>query len=168
MSIVWRGRVFRRADEVGTGIAHSGGMKTLDVPEVLTMPEDVPNKGSAGHFADMMLTSLFGRAPSMLYAEYHPRNRMVTWFLRPLSDDSDQPGLPAGATDFSTGFFRAVLARFGHLYMNEQLYGGHQICVLRQRGREHRCQIFMSNNGQSGYWIRIYAAAVSDADEKAD
>jgi len=130
------------------------------------MPEDAPNKGSATNFADMMLTMLFNRAPSMLSAEYHPRNRMVTWFLRPLPDESEQAGLPVGATDFSTGYFRTVLARFGHRYMDDQLYGGHEVCVLRQRGREHRCQIFMSNNGQSGYWIRIYAAVISDGDEK--
>ena len=136
-------------------------IKTLEVPEILAMANGLMSKGNVIDFADMMLTSLFGRAPAMLHAEYRPENRMVTWFIRPAQAGDGEPGLAVGVTEFSTGYFRAVLARFGHQYMNDQLYGGHKLCVLHQRSRAYRCHIYMSNNGQSGFWIKIYAAVIS-------
>ena len=56
------------------------------------------------------------------------------------------------------GSFRSVLARFGHHYMGDQLYNGYALRFLKQRGRIGRCHIYMSNTGQSGFWIRIYSA----------
>src|SRR5260370_42474210 len=42
--------------------------------------------------------------------------------------------------------------------MGDQLYNGYALRFLRQRGRVHRCHIYMSNAGQSGFWIRVYGA----------
>ena len=53
-----------------------------------------------------------------------------------------------------------MLARFGHHYMGGQLYNGYALRWLRQGGRVHRCYIYMSNGGQPGFWIKIYAALV--------
>ena len=140
-------------------------MITLDVPEVTKAPEGRPDAGNVSFFADMMLTSLFKCAPSILHAEHEPGKSSVTWFVRGLLRGVEQPAVSVGSSDFISGYFRAVLARFGHHYMGDQLYGGHTTCVLRQRGREHRCRIYMSNNGQSGFWIRIYATVISAAGE---
>lgn len=139
-------------------------IKTFEVPEILAMPGVLMTRGNVVDFADMMLTSLFSHAPARLHAEYRPGNRMVTWFVRPATAADGEPGLAVGVTEFSTGCFRAMLARFGHEYMNGLLYGGHKLCVLHQRGRAYRCHIYMSNNGQSGFWIKIYAAVISAED----
>jgi hypothetical protein len=139
-------------------------IKIFEVPEILALPAGLMARRNVVDFADMMLTSLFSHAPAMLHAEYRPGNRMVTWFVRPTQAMDGEPGLPVGVTEFSTGCFRAVLARFGHRYMNDQLYGGHKLCVLHQRGRANRCHIYMANNGQSGFWIKIYVAVISGED----
>jgi len=139
-------------------------IKTVDVPEILMMPGGVIGKGNVIDFADMMLTSLFSHGPAMLHAEYRPQNRIVTWFVRPTEAAEGEPGRAIGITEFPTGHFRAILTRFGHQYMDDQIYGGHKLCVLHQRGRPHRCHFFMSNNGQSGFWIKIYATPISADD----
>jgi hypothetical protein len=54
-----------------------------------------------------------------------------------------------------------VLARFGYHYMSVQLYGGHTRRVVSQRGQKFACEIFMSNQGSSGFWIRVYAHAIA-------
>jgi hypothetical protein len=142
-------------------------MIILDVPEVVKLPEGSTGAGNVSQFADLMLTSLLSCAPSILHAEHEPGKPAVTWFVRELLRGVEQPAVSVGSTDFAPGYFRAVLARFGHHYMGDQLYGGHTTCVLRQRGREHRCRIYMSNNGQSGFWIRIYATVISPGGENA-
>jgi len=133
-------------------------METLDGPEVTKMPDLAPNEGSPTAFADMVLTSLFCHAPALLHAEYRPRDAAVTWFVRPIRGETDQRDIPVAELEFSGGYFRAVLARFGAHYMaSGQLYGGYTLRSLGQHGRAHRCHIYMSNNGQSGFWIRVYA-----------
>jgi len=135
-------------------------METLDVPEVTKMPELAANEGNPVAYADMVLTSLFSHTPALLHAEYRPRDTDVTWFVRPIRGETEQQDVPVAVMGFSSGYFRAVLARFGHHYMVGQLYSGHSVCILRQASREHRCYIYMSNNGQSGFWIRVYATVV--------
>jgi len=50
-----------------------------------------------------------------------------------------------------------VLARFGYHYMGVQLYGVHTRRSVTQNGRTYACEIFMSNQGRTGFWIRVYA-----------
>jgi hypothetical protein len=55
-----------------------------------------------------------------------------------------------------------VLARFGYFYMAVQLYGGFARRVLIHRGRQYGCNIYMSNDNWTGYWIRVYARVLAE------
>jgi hypothetical protein len=107
----------------------------------------------------MVLTSLFGYDASVLCAEFSLKDEAISWRIEPLKEAIRTHEIEIAISP-SLGSFRSVLARFGHHYLNDQLYGGYALRFLQQRGRVHRCHIYMSNNGQSGFWIRVYAALV--------
>ena len=134
-------------------------MEILDVPEVRQLPELLANEEDPVAFADMVLTSLFGYDNAHLYAEYNLADPTVSWRIKPHNEVVITHDIEVAASP-TLGSFRSVLARFGHHYMNGQLYNGYALRFLRQRGRVHRCYIYMSNGGQPGFWIRIYAAVV--------
>jgi len=135
-------------------------MDAIDVPEVTQLPELTGSEESPVGFADMVLTSLFGYEAAVLHAESLQREggaSSVSWVVRPREQGQDGPDIEVGISP-SLGSFRSVLARFGHHYMGDQLYNGYALRFFRQRGRVHRCHIYMSNAGQSGFWIRVYSA----------
>jgi hypothetical protein len=137
-------------------------MDTLEVPEVWEVPPQLsPNEETPVAFADMVLTALLAREAGLLHAEHHDSELSVGWFLSPLDWPGGQTDAPVAVSP-SRGTFRSVLARFGHHYMGGQLYHGYALRFLRQRGRVHRCHIYMSNAGQSGFWIEIYAARMAE------
>ena len=136
-------------------------MDTLDVPEVLEMPPLGPNEESPVALADMVLTALLGREAGVLHAEHCDPEPSVGWFIAPLGWRGEQTDVPVAVSP-SRGAFRSVLARFGHHYMGDQLCNGYALRFLRQRGRVHRCHIYMSNTGQSGLWIEVYAARMAE------
>ena len=131
----------------------------LEVPEVLQLPELSANEESAVDFADMVLTCLFGYDSALLSAEHTTSDSEVSWCIAPRDGTAAPHEIEVGISP-SLGSFRSVLARFGHHYLSHQLYHGYALRFLRQRGRLHRCHIYMSNDGQSGFWIRVYAAAI--------
>jgi hypothetical protein len=135
-------------------------MDTLDVPEVFEMPPLGPNEEDAVAFADMMMTALLGHEAAVLHAEHHVPEISVGWFIVPhgRGELTDSPV----AVSPSRAAFRSVLARFGAHYMNGQLYNGYSLRFLRQRGRVHRCHIYVSNTGQSGFWIEVYSSRVAE------
>ena len=128
----------------------------IDVPEVRQLPELAQNEEDAVGFADMVLTRLFDYENALLCAEDKGTDSAVSWRIE--SRNVELPNKEIEVSNSPTlGSFRSVLARFGCHYMDRQLYGGYALRFLRQRGRVHRCHIYMSNNSQSGFWIRIYA-----------
>jgi hypothetical protein len=137
-------------------------MDTLEVPEVLEVPPQLsPNEETPVAFADMVLTALLAREAGVLNAEHHDPEPSVGWFIDPLDWRGKQTHVPVAVSP-SRGAFRTVLARFGHHYMGGQLYHGYALRFLRQRGRVLRCHFYMSNAGQSGFWIEIYSARMAE------
>ena len=134
-------------------------METIDVPELLEVPDPAPYDEGPVAFADYVLTRLFQHSPALLHAEFHSPEETVTWFIRPQSGDETAQDLPIGVS-LSRGHFRSVLARFGAYYMGGQLYHGFAMRLLRQRDAVYRCLIYTSNMGASGFWIRVYGAMV--------
>ncbi len=134
-------------------------METLDVPELLEVPDQTRQDENPVAFADFVLTRLFQHCPALLHAEYRPPEEAVTWFIRSRGGDETAQDLPIGVSP-SRGCFRLVLARFGHHYMDGQLYHGFAMRFLRQRDTIYRCLIYTSNMGQSGFWIRVYGAVI--------
>lgn len=53
--------------------------------------------------------------------------------------------------------FRMVLAHFGGHYMGEQLYGGYSECFMKQNDIESYVAIYMANDSNRGFWIRVYS-----------
>jgi len=133
--------------------------ETLEVPEVRQLPEFSANEERPVDFVDMMLTRLFAYDNALLYAEHAANASAVSWCIAPREGAVATHEIEVGVSP-SLGSFRSVLARFGHHYMNDQLYHGYSLRCFRQGGRVHRCHIYMSNDGLSGFWIRVYAAAV--------
>lgn len=134
-------------------------METLDVPELLELPDPAPFDESPVAFADFVLTKLFRHGSALLHAEYRHSEESVTWLIYPRSGDETERDLLVAVSP-SLGSFRSVLARFGHHYMGGQLYNGFAMRFLRQHDRTHQCLIYSSNMGESGFWIRVYAAVV--------
>ena len=112
-------------------------------------------------FADMVLTALLGCESGVLRAEYCDPGPSVGWFITSPGLRDEHNDVPVAVSP-SGGAFRSVLARFGHHYMDDQLYNGYALRFLSQRGRVHRCHIYMSNTSQSGFWIEVYAAKTAE------
>jgi len=128
--------------------------ETLDIPEVLEIPDPAPDDLDVIATADFLMTALLHRLPAMLHAEF--QDGEGRWFIRNAERND------TFITQLKTvGEFRALLARFGHHYMDGQLYGGHISRSTTQNGRKYACEIFMSNRGLAGYWIRVYAHEIA-------
>ncbi len=134
-------------------------IEVLDVPEVRQLPKLSANEEDPVAFADMVRTRLFGYESALLLAEYSSIgvNGSVSWRIEPRNEAIPTHDIEVAITP-SRGSFRSVLARFGYHYMGIQLYSGYALRFLRQGDRTQRCHIYMSNNSQSGFWIRIYSA----------
>jgi hypothetical protein len=127
-------------------------MDILDIPELLEIPDPAPYDENPVTMADYLMTALLRRHPSLLHAEFHGGEGR--WFVRDSAQHDE-----CVAESKSVGEFRAVLARFGAHYMSGQLYSGHARQSVEQQGRRFHCEFFMSNQGRTGYWIRVYAHA---------
>jgi hypothetical protein len=137
-------------------------METIEVPEILEMPDPAPYDEDPVAFSDFVLTRLFQHSTALLHAEWvHPKES-VAWFLRSRTDDGATERDVPIAESPSCGSFRSVLARFGHHYMGGQLYNGFALRFLRQHDIVYRCLIYTSNMSQSGFWIRVYGSRVND------
>ena len=139
---------------VGSLVAAAHVMDILDIPELLEIPAPAPYDENPVATADFLMTTLLRRLPAMLHAEFQDGDGR--WFVR----DAERQEMCV-AQSKTVGEFRAVLARFGYHYMGVQLYGGHMRRTLTQNGRRYACEIFMSNQGVTGYWIRVYAHGVA-------
>ena len=128
-------------------------MDILDIPESLEIPDPAPYDENPVATADFLMTALLRKQPAMLHGEF--RGGDGRWFVRDSAQCEERV-----AESKSVGEFRAVLARFGHHFMGGQLYAGHTRLTVMQHGRKFACEIFMSNQGSTGYWIRVYANAV--------
>jgi hypothetical protein len=126
---------------------------TLEIPELIEIPDPAPCDENPVATADFLITALIRKHSAMLHAEFHRGDGH--WFLRDAQGHDDLI-----ARSKTIGEFRAVLVRFGHHHMNGQLYGGHARRTVAQHGRKFACEIFMSNQGWTGYWIRLYAMAI--------
>jgi hypothetical protein len=126
-------------------------MDRIEVPEVLVFPEpESPRSVHPVAVADFLMTALLRKEPAMLHAEYQGNG--ARWFIR---DSAQHDECIAELSDLWV--FRAVLARFAARYMIGQMYGGHAQLPLMQCGRKFACELFMSNQGRTGFWIRVYA-----------
>jgi hypothetical protein len=127
-------------------------MDILDIPEWLEIPDPFPYDENPVAMADYLMTALLRRHPALLHAEF--RSGDGRWFIRDSRQREESVAHSKGV-----GEFRGVLARFGHHYMSGQLYSGHARQSVQQHGRTFHCEFFMSNQGRTGYWIRVYAHA---------
>ena len=124
-------------------------MTTVEIPEMLEIPNPAPYDENPTAVADFLMTALLRKHPGMLHAEF--RNGDGRWYIR---NSAQQENCIAKSK--TVGEFRSILARFGHHHMGGQLYGGHTRLSVTQHGQEFACEIFMSNQGWTGYWIRVY------------
>src|SRR4051812_3115538 len=99
-------------------------MDTIDVPEVYVLPQLDNGLESPVDLADLVLTCLLTNKSALLHAEYIHSKTTVTWFIRPRREDGLYQYDSPVAVSSSPGYFRSTLARFGHHYMNGQVYGG--------------------------------------------
>ena len=129
-------------------------MDILDIPELLEIPDPAPLDACPTSIADFLMTALVRKQPAMLHAEFQDGDGR--WFIRDAARHEE-----CIAESKTVGEFRAVLARFGYHYMGVQLYGGHTRRAVSQSGQKFACEIFMSNQSATGFWIRVYAHAIA-------
>lgn len=98
--------------------------------------------------ADFLMTALLRRSPAVLRAKW--QGKEVRWLIE--AADFDETCLYQSEMG---GDFRGLLARFGHHYMDGQLYGGHIRRLLAQNARRYLCEFAMSNQAKTGFWIQI-------------
>ena len=134
-------------------------METLDVPEVRQLPELSANEESPVAFAAMVLTSLLGYHNALLYAEFIPEESSVGWYIKSHDTAVVTRDVEVGISP-TLGSFRSVLAQFAHHYMRCSPYNGYALRFLQQHSRIKRCDIYLSNCSQSGFWIRVYGTQV--------
>ena len=109
-------------------------------------------------YVDWLLNLILGSVPSGLRAEMRdPNERNVHW-KRLTKIDEEERIDPLSIVTPSI-VFRAVLARFGHRYLDGQLYGGACARILVWREREFMARFECSNSGPNGYWIEIHAGS---------
>ena len=128
---------------------------SIEVPVVDEAPDIETHTDQMVEFANYLLTSLLRFESASLDADY--RRTGGRWLV--LGHTPEPPHLhEIIATTESLSLFRSVLARFGHLYLNGQLYGGYAELRLTQRGRSHGCAIYMANDQWREYWLRAYVS----------
>ena len=144
----------RGAGSVSQRSAASHVMDILDIPELLEIPDPATYDENPVATADFLMTALLRKQPAMLHAEFQDGNG--GWFIRDAARREE-----CVATSKTVREFRAVLARFGYHYVSVQLYAGHIQRAVTQNGQKFDCEIFMSNQGRTGFWIRVYAHAIA-------
>lgn len=117
-----------------------------EVPRVMNLPADA----DVVAIADFLLTHLLQNAPASLIAEPPPSGP----FGFSLKPDGSEPIEVYRCAD--AGEFRAILARFGHHYLDGQLYGGFSQRILEQGNRRCVTLLYLSNNHSSGLWLRFH------------
>lgn len=128
-------------------------MLTIEVPEIQKLPHLLPRQWDVVAVADHLLTALLRHDSGLLHADFQDgggRWRVRGWALQ--SSITEE----VVAVIENLGYFRAVLARFGHAYMQGQLYGGFSEGVLTQGRTRRRFALYMANDGFRGYWLRVY------------
>jgi len=128
-------------------------MDIFNIPELLEIPDPAPDDENPAATTAFLMTALLRKNPAVLYADF--RGGDGRWWVRDSAQHEE-----CVAESKGVGHFRSILARFGHCFMGDQLYGGHARLSVEQNGQKFACEIFMSNQGWTGYWIRVYARAV--------
>lgn len=99
---------------------------------------------------DYLLAGMLHMAPSTLSARYVNPEEEVVWHLR--TNSAETVFYRSRAL-----YFRTILARFGHHFMDGKLYGGEvqkELCYL---SRDFTVAFKMSNSQSNGFWIEITA-----------
>ena len=115
--------------------------------------------GGAGpviELVDGLLETAVVRAPCTLEGSFHP----------PFEGEAEFELRPRGAAGVErvgscpVAMFRSVLARLAVVLLDASaLYGGAGHRYLRLGSREVRAILYMSNDGLSGYWFRLYCGS---------
>lgn len=118
----------------------------LLVPEMREIPDPASDDFNVIDIVDYLVTAAIHHQPALLYADHFREGG--GWFLRETSQTERHLGRFDG--------FRSILARFGHHYLNGQLYGGHIRRRVSQSDEVFHCEIFMSNQQSTGYWLVMH------------
>jgi hypothetical protein len=130
-------------------------METIEVPEIVVLPnQDAPHEMDGVAVVDCLLTRVLSQETAYLQAEYS--SEPIDWILKRSWGASGEPVFRSQ----TLGDFRYLLARFGHHYMADQVYGGYSDRILVQNGIRRWCSLYMSNQSSSGFWIRIYSRPI--------
>ena len=114
--------------------------------------KDHPDIGTSSleETVDAIFSHLLNKAPCSVIAEMKPDEKSVIWH------SSDNPRNVIFKCPSRQ--FRALLARIGHYYLNDQLHEGFGIINLGFEGDDKvfSARIYLANHSLTGYWIRIY------------
>ena len=131
-------------------------MATIEISKVERLTGDPCEQVlSVFHF---LLTSLLSREQALLHAEYRSPAAETTWYLRTRTKDAE--GDDETVAVLPSALLQSCAARLALALDLSYKDGGHGRVEMVQDGRRHDCRVFLSNCGDSGYWIRVYGRAV--------
>jgi hypothetical protein len=132
-------------------------MTSMEVPKIKSLSAvGDPLANIPGVFS-FLLTSLLSHEQALLHAEYNRPAPETSWHLRPRT--KEQEGEDEVIATLPSSILQSCAARIAVHMGVLQTGSGHGRVLLSQEGRQHNCQVFVSNCGESGCWLRIYAKA---------
>lgn len=135
--------------------------KPLELPTVLGYDHRVRDDGTYDtvSLVDYLLSQVMTFAPAVLEAERHllKRDEDVAVTLRSCNGAFEARTVLAVPAQY----FRMVLARLNHTYLDGQLYGGCARRTLAQGGRAMVVTIHTGNEGAGGFWLRVTSSGSS-------
>ncbi|HEX4140596.1 MAG TPA: hypothetical protein VHY09_09635 [Candidatus Methylacidiphilales bacterium] len=131
----------------------------MELLERVVVPVESPDPKSIVNTCDFLISQAMRRGRALLSAEAAPERKEVPWLIFDRSYfERKCDGSLIYVSNTPGGLpFRPLLARFGASYMEEGcLYGGFTRGTLVQNGVTFGYNLFMSNDGRSDFWVRLY------------
>ncbi len=116
----------------------------ITIPEIHKQELEKVKENGIVDFTDYFIGQFLEASPTSAFAEQKEGKNEIQWVL---SDSAvTVPSIPKR-------YFRTFLARIGHYYMSDQLYGGYQQLIVEYRKKSYQLEITMKN--QSAFSVKI-------------
>jgi len=130
-------------------------LEMIEIPTIL----DPVNLNDPVSFTDLVLAQLVIHAPASVESilPASPTGESVSWRMTRLTGNDNSTEI----ANSHSRIYRAILARLGHHYMDDQLYCGFTTKVLRYNGDSARCFIYIGNCSDTGFWVRAFSRSAN-------
>jgi hypothetical protein len=136
-------------------------MGEVEYHRVDAMPDPERVLSEIPRALSFLLTRLLSHDRALLHAECRRGTPEMTWYVRQRTDASEGQDVPVATVPW--GIVSSMISRVALAFDIDYTTGGYGRGTLLFEGRRFDCRVFLSKCSDSGYWIRIYAAAAQPA-----